>query len=593
VNSPALQDTAGLEPLAEGLAGLLARLVSSRDARDRSQPALLQAARAVLLALQDGHTCARLADAAALAADDSPLADPDRLREVLLASGAVAVADRDEPALPLVLAADRLYLLRHYRAERRLAEALRARMAQRPEPAAGAIEALRNLELEGAPDWQAVAVAAALRSRLCVITGGPGTGKTTTIRKVVQVLLAGEPELQIALAAPTGKAAARMGEALQDVLHDARTERATTLHRLLGYLPLEDTFRRSAHSPLPHDVVVVDEASMVDLELMDALLAALKPDARLLLLGDRDQLTSVAAGQVLSDLCATAAPERGVGPELAAFCTQHLDVEVPVAADAGPFADVVVALRQNWRFSADSGIGAFAAEVALRRPDAAFEVLAEGRADLALRPGTDLDALLEGLLPALRAQLDAGSPAAALQALGRLRVLCAVRHGPFGVDALNARIEALLRPHGLLDATHRGRPLLITQNDHQSGLWNGDLGVLWPDDDGRAMAWFQGRDSAPRRFLPLRLPPHETAWAMTVHKSQGSEFDEVLLLLPDRPGPLLHAQLVYTAITRARQKATVAADPELLQQALRTQTARTSGLRKRLLATDRDRRGSP
>jgi len=580
-----------MTPPLDAMAVLTARLAAVLRARAPGAGAELDAVLGALFAaLQDGHTCALLADVAAQTPDGSPLRDVATLRRALLASEAVAGPDSlADAALPLSLdAKDRIYLRRHRAAERRLAVALRT-LARTPPtvPSGPALAALRALRPhDGAIDWQLVAVAAAVRSRLCVVTGGPGTGKTTAIQKLLQVLLAGEPSLQVALAAPTGKAAARMYEALQSALPVAR---ATTLHSLLGYLPAEDAFRRTARSPLPHDVVVVDEASMVDLELMDALLAALKPTARLVLLGDRDQLSSVAAGQVLGDLCRTVPAAAAVGPGLAEFVREHLGLLLPVAA-ATPFADHVVALRRNWRFAEASGIGAFATAIAARDPAAAMAALQRGSDDLCLLSPRDAMTMLQPFGDQLQAQVAADSPAAALRAQAALRILCAVRHGPFGVDACNTAVETLLRARAAFGASaqYRGRPILITSNDHQTGLFNGDLGVLWPDAEERLLAWFPGRGGEPRAFLPLRLPPHETAWAMTVHKSQGSEFDEVLAVLPDRDSALLHAPLVYTAVTRARIRATVAADAALLQKALATQPERASGLFDLLAATTGD-----
>ncbi len=570
-----------IDPLAV-LTERLAAVIRARAGAAGDEVAL--ALRSLFAALQEGHTCVPLAEVAAAAPVDSPLATPATLRAALLRGGATSAPDSD-PAMALPLALDhrdRLYLHRHRAAERRLAAALRARLLEPPTVPAATLAALQvGRSQTGAIDWQDVAIAAAVRSRLAVITGGPGTGKTTTVRRLVRVLLAGEPDLQIALVAPTGKAAARLGDALHGEFGADRVPRATTLHRLLGYLALEDLFRRTAESPLPHDLVVVDEASMVDLELMDALLQALKPTARLLLLGDRDQLSSVAAGQVLGDLCRGNPPDAPVGAALAATCREHLGVALPTDAAAAPFADCIVALRENHRFAEHSGIGAFATALAARRADVAMAALQAGHDDLVLLPPRDHAALLTPFLPALLAQLQADSPAAALRAQGELRLLCAVRHGPFGKEALDAAVEVLLREHGHpTDALfYRGRPLLITANDHQSGLHNGDLGVIWPDADGRLQAWFpRPGDAEPRAFLPLRLPPHETAWAMTVHKSQGSEFQDVVVVLPDRPGPLLHAPLIYTAVTRARRRATVVADAELLRTALQSQPDRSSGL---------------
>jgi len=542
----------------------------------------------LLLSIDDGHTCIDLR-----AADSDPRAQllgsglaTEVEATATAAAGSSADPHDDLPSSPLVLAGDRLYLRRHYAAERRVAARLRAQvLAEPPAVADSSLARLRELAPNGKPDYQIAACAAALRSRLCVITGGPGTGKTTTVRTLLEVLRAGEPDLQQALVAPTGKAAARMAEATDPDADAAQHRPATTLHRLLGYLPREDMFRRSPSSPLPHDLVVMDEASMVDLELMDALLAALKPGARLLLLGDRDQLPSVGAGQVFADLCSTVPAGHGIGPGLGAFCRQQLGMDLPTVDVAGPFADAVVELQQNYRFGDQPGIGAFAAAISQRQPAAALAALQAGHDDLELFAPGDLDSVLAAWWPRIEQQLAASTPEQALAQLSTARVVCALRHGPFGVEAISSRVESLLLAHGHRRSGpfYRGQPLLITANDHQHNLFNGDLGVVWPDDEGRLVVWFDGRGSTPRAVLPLQLPPHETAWAITVHKSQGSEFDEVLVLLPDRDSPLLHRQLIYTAATRARLGAAIVAEPKLLARALSTEPQRTSGLLEALL----------
>lgn len=581
-------------------------------------PLLLAATAALDAALQQGHVCCPLAaigpdaeaeagtsgarpaaaagapgraDAAVPAALTHTAADAlarsERLRQRLLATGVVA-AGLEPPAALVVDEQHRLYLRRHFAAEQRLAAALRARLGLPPLPlaeaAAAALRAAAPALAAGETDWQGIAALAALRSRFAVITGGPGTGKTTTVARLLQAVLAASPTSRVALCAPTGKAAARLGEAVRQRLPQAALT-ASTLHRLLGYLPLPDAFRHGPDRLLPYDLVVVDEASMVDLELMAALLAALPADARLLLLGDQDQLASVAAGQVLGDLCRAAGTAGGVGKGLAAAAAAVFGTAPPVAGD-GPLADVVVALQRNYRFAAQPGLSAFAA--AARRGDAAaaLAALQHGHQDLdfAALPAAAA-ALLPPFADAILGLLRADSPAAALQKQQRLRILCATRHGPFGVEALNEAVEQLLQQHGHRTTApfYRGRPLLVTANDHKNGLYNGDLGVAWPDADGRPMAFF-GRGDGVRAVLPLRLPPHETAWAMTVHKSQGSEFDEVLLVLPETDGPLLHAPLLYTAVTRARARAVVRGDRALVEAALQRQPWRRTGLVDALLA---------
>lgn len=559
-------------PLRHSLGHRLGDLLAQRCG-DEHAALLRTACLAIDAALEQGSTCALLSDLGA---------DLDQLAADLRGSG--AVGEGDAPAvLPLRLDGQRLYLHRHFAAERDLAAALRWRALQEPLPIAAAalasVVAGRDPLPSGEVDWQAVAALAALRSRFTVITGGPGTGKTTTVARILRALWAATPQASVALSAPTGKAAARLLETVQEKLPTAPATQlhASTLHRLLGYQPVADRFERSPERPLPYDLVIVDEASMVDLELMRVLVRAVPPAARLLLLGDQDQLTSVAAGQVLADLCAAAGPRHGAGPQLAALAAQALDLQVPARDPAMPLSEAVVTLQRNYRFANQPGIGAFAVASSARDVDAAMAALRHGYDDLVHGPLTpDLDALLQPLLPALQSQLQASSPAEAILRLRACRILCTTRLGPYGVEAHNRAVEQLLLRSG--HARHYpGKPILVTANDHHNRLYNGDLGVVWPDADGTLQVWF-ATEQGQRAVSPLRLPSHETAWAMTVHKSQGSEFDEVLVVLPDRDGPLLQASLLYTAVTRARKRAHVRGDLELIRTMVQRQPQRRSGL---------------
>lgn len=568
----------------------LAKLCA-KCARPETVKAVHAAAHAAVHALADGHACALLDQ---LCAENPELGTPKVVRAQLHQSGVVGTGASGEALLPLVLdTEDRLYLARFHRAEQHLGRALRTRLAAPPLPvseaAITALQALPRHPGRDGIDWQLVAIAAALRAPFTVITGGPGTGKTTTTANLLAVLRHSAPSLRVALAAPTGKASSRLSASIaQNPLFAALGDQvptATTLHRLLDYQPITDRFRHGPDRPLPYDLVVVDEASMIDLELMTALLQALRPDARLILLGDRDQLASVGSGQVLADLCAAAEPRRGVGTALASFCLAHLGMELPVQQPDRPLANGVIALRESHRFRQDSDIGAFAGAVAARDLDLARTVLERGGGNLHRIESDQFDAAVETLWKGLTASMKASSAEAALAALEQARILCATRQGPHSVAAANAAVEARLRRqgHDLRSPYYCGRPVLVTQNDHAQGLYNGDLGVLWSLPGQPMQAWFREGSQGVRSVLPQRLPMHETAWAMTVHKCQGSEFDRILLWLPDRDSPLTNAPLVYTAVTRARTEATIAASPEILLRALRTEPDRATGLVSLLL----------
>lgn len=503
----------------------------------------------------DGHICVTVAEIAAR--EDAPT--EATLRKKLRASKVVGAPG---DFTPLVLDAhDRLYLRRYWEYEQQLAQAILSRAAA-SSPAAR----------EDETDLQKVAAARAVAQKFTVITGGPGTGKTQTVTTILRLLLA-QPDgekLRIALAAPTGKAAARLTESVRAV---QQTFEATTIHRLLGYLPGSASFRHDADHPLNADVVIVDEASMVDLALMAKLVAAVPPAARLILLGDRDQLASVEAGSVLADICAAAAE----------------------ASPNEPLGRAVVALQHSFRFAKSGGIYRVSSAVNAGDAEAAIGALQQTVDEEArwepLPSSARLPAALrERVLGAFRPCLEANDPLQALARLKEFRILCAVRHGPFGVEHLNAIAEELLAQAGLIAPKrgwYGGQPLTITANDYNLGLFNGDSGIILPDpeSDEELRAFFLSAEGKLRRYLPSRLPQHETAFAMTVHKSQGSELDRLLLILPEKESPLLTRELLYTAITRARQQVEIWASEEVLRSAIGRQVSRNSGLRDALLTS--------
>lgn len=451
---------------------------------------------------------------------------------------------------------------------------------------------------------QMLAAATAAARHLAVISGGPGTGKTTTVARLLalwtgEAVAAGLSPV-IRLAAPTGKAAARMleslGGALQaldlpEPLHALMPTQSSTLHRLLGMGGNNGIIRHHAGNPLHVDLLVVDEASMIDLPMMAHLLDALPPHARLILLGDRDQLASVEAGAVLGDICSLL--QQGRSPQQAAWLQVQTGARLESREQGAALRDSLCLLQKSWRFDARSGIGQLAA--ACNRGDAArlAAIWQQGFSDIQRVEWEEeayralLAQAVAGYRPYLQAIRQGESPKAVFRAFHGFQVLCALREGPFGIEGLNARILQQLEQAGLLHAGHdwyAGRPVMITQNDHAIGLYNGDIGLCLPtpEEGGRLRVWFEQSGGELRSWLPSRLPPHETVLAMTVHKSQGSEFDEVALVLPDAPSPLLTRELVYTGITRAKRLLTLYATPSLLAQAIRTRTERHSGLAARL-----------
>ncbi|WP_175807097.1 AAA family ATPase [Burkholderia metallica] len=730
--------------LAEGFARRIGDLSRRAGAPAAAARWAARAAFATSRATAGGHVCVALG---ALAQRYE--APPDEVRAALAASGVVAfgtLARGDERPL-IVDRHDHLYLSRYFDYERRLADALVAQAGTAVPDEALAPDRLRDSLARyfgpptGEVDWQRVAAIVALTGRVTIVSGGPGTGKTTTVVGVLACLLDAHPALRVALAAPTGKAAQRMQEALHARAGDLPPELAArlpdtsyTLHRLLGGGGAAG-FRHHRDNPLPYDLIVVDEASMIDVALAAHLLDALAPGARLVLLGDKDQLAAVEAGAVFAELSArpafTAAARtriaQALGIDEAAFVAalpvrddaataavpaahpvsaavpapapssarataarkpasrrktdtrqaslfddepqddedSSTDVAPPPAAgpvpaetgDSGeavkaaeaaawievgelawldaielppfdtgdaalasvtsmapdataaasapaaapaPLADCVVWLERNYRFGLDSPIGRLSLAIrsgdvqaaldalpadesaAASFHDDAGESLASSTVErLARRFGAYLDALRDALAAPVP------DPLPLFDALNRFRILCATRSGLRGAEHVNALVAAHVRhaarvPLAVGAHWFTGRPIMVTRNDYALGLFNGDIGVALPDAHGVLRVWFRRADGTARAVSPAALPPHETAFALTVHKSQGSEFDEAALVLPASFGRVLTRELVYTAVTRARTRVQVIGPRRVLAQAVATRTQRDSGLAARV-----------
>jgi exodeoxyribonuclease V alpha subunit len=472
---------------------------------------------------------------------------------------------------PIVIAPNRLYLRRYWDYEQSLARAILKR-------------ARRNKAAHNAAHTQEAAVEAALRNDFTIISGGPGTGKTTTVLRILQHLGQEEKDeqLRIALAAPTGKAAARLQELLRKMQEDPKLDQetkerlprqASTIHRLLVPKPDSVFFRHDARNPLPLDLLVVDEASMVALPLMAKLFDALTDKARVILLGDRDQLASVEPGAVLADM-AEAALTAG-----------------------SPLHNSLIVLSHNYRFGNENAIHRLASAVRVGDAGEAVRILHEtDLPELGSRnvpPAAQLPESLEKIaIENYKPCLAEKDPAKALAAFQRFRVLCALREGPFGVNYVNKAIEGILHQNGLItDPTriYAGQPILVTRNDYQARLYNGDIGIVLPDpnegagaDGGQLWAWFIGQENELRRMSPARLPDSERAFAMTVHKSQGSEFESVLFILPDRDSAVVTRELIYTGLTRASNRVEVWFKEDVFRASVERKAMRRSGLREAL-----------
>ncbi|MDD0814537.1 exodeoxyribonuclease V subunit alpha [Curvibacter sp. HBC28] len=515
---------------------------------------------------------------------------------------------------PLVREGQRLYLRRNWQAEQQIRDSIAARLALPPLAPAGLASALNQLfapdPLVPGPDWQKVACALAARQRFTLITGGPGTGKTTTVVRLLALLQdnarhspqrRGQP-LRIALAAPTGKAAARLAESIASAVQRLPAplqadipEQAQTLHKLLQVRP------GAGHQPPPElalDLIVVDEASMIDLDMMARLLAAVPPNASVILLGDKDQLASVEAGAVMGQLC-EGADAGGYSADTVAWLQSVAAVDVsPYQGAGGALAQQTVMLRFSRRFAGDSEIGQWASAVnqgqmaqvqALWRRSPRATAAASASVDR-LEPTQAHDPALASIwqrgwstwrawLSAVTASTAAVDDAQALQALvafNRFQVLCAVREGAWGVDGLNRRIaQALGLP---TEGWYAGRPVMVTRNDYSLQLMNGDVGLCLRHAKGLRVAFADGHGGV-RWVQPSRLDAVESVFAMTVHKSQGSEFEHVALVLPELPVAVLTRELLYTGITRAKSRLTlvVPATPALWR-AVEKKVVRSGGL---------------
>lgn len=533
----------------------------------RTQPQFKALIRNLSASLSKGHSCIPVS----------------KEQQHLLKKSGLVTRDGNSP---LILENSRLYLHRYWHYETRLAEQLKFKVKNNPLKAIN-IEALLDhyfsIENKNSSDqeslentetdWQRLAAKNVTEQLFSIIVGGPGTGKTTTVLKILALLQELEfaiPQkpLTVALAAPTGKAAMRLQESIGGGLEKKEfstfstatkqtiPKDVSTIHRLLGAKPASPYFKHHAENPLIYDLVIIDEASMVDLALMSKLVDALKPDARLILLGDKDQLASVESGAVLNDL----------------------SLGLPNHTSE---------LKKSYRF--DHQIKDFAAAINQQNNQQAWEMLnSEDYPEITLVTNP----LLSHIMSASKGYFDAvktnNTPDAIFQAFKQFQVLCSNRRGKLGVEGINHAIERSLHQQNVnlqpWKPWYSGKPVIITRNDPGTQLFNGDIGICL-EEESNLYVFFQLANGDIKKLLPSRLPQHETAYALTIHKSQGSEFEHVLIVLPDKPNPVLGKELIYTAVTRAKKKIEVASYQQVFNYTLNQQVERHSGLREKVAST--------
>lgn len=565
--------------------------------------------------LAEGNICVHL-DELNLSPDELIYLEKYRLitaKNQLLTEPLVTTAAGEKQ--PFVLHNNRLYLQRYFSYESSILASIQSCIAsekklrqQRLQQLITHKDFIRSLSSpdsdirlteEEKIDWQQTAAIVGVLNNFTIITGGPGTGKTTTVAKMLAILFTIDPAFKVALAAPTGKAAVRMAESLKGSKIDVdiaikekfKTLVPTTIHRLLKYVPDSPYFKHDQTNPLVYDLVIVDEASMIDVALFSKLLAAIGPATRIILLGDKDQLASVEAGSLLGDLCQTQRRMNLMSAENVELINsfipvmeQQITIGYIEAAD-NVLSEHIIELKRSRRFTGDGGIGTFSKAVIHGRMDE-IEAFVDEKRDKAVTIDTRYaDDLFNDFIAGYEEYIGEKDISKALEKLNQLRVLCAIREGPQGLKAMNKKIESMLIKKGLVDNKiefYNNRPIIVTRNYPELKLFNGDVGIIRPDSNGSLKAWFEDSDKNLRAVLPGYITSAETVFAMTIHKSQGSEYDKVLVMLPSSAGqPLLTRELLYTAITRAKKIVLLQASKETIMYTANKSVQRVSGIMER------------
>lgn len=505
---------------------------------------------------------------------------------------------------PFVLHNNNLYIQRYFKYETTVLEKIKSLLHAGDALTEERIDFLKqhpglvkNLFTElntGEADYQLYAALNAFLHHFSIITGGPGTGKTTTVAKIIALIFEENPASKIVLAAPTGKAAARMGESLRNssaILPEKykpilQSIVPSTIHRLLGYKHKSIYFKYNAHNPLPVDVVVIDESSMIDVALFSKLIEAVPDSARIILLGDKSQLSSVEAGSIFGDMCNSLHASNNFTPASKAII-EHTTGNTPeVCHSNNILCGHITELRKSHRFSDDRGIGKLSKAV-LNNDTSSLESFIHNHEteDIVFDKHFSRE-LFDKFINGYESYIDEPDLKTAFQKINNLRVLCAVRKGETGLYQTNHYIETYLHRKGKIkpgEIFYHNKPVMLTKNYPDLGVFNGEVGIIRKDDEGTMYTWFLTAEGELKKFLPAYFTDAETAFAMTIHKSQGSEFDEVLLRLPSQTeSNLLSRELIYTGITRAKKRVIIQSTPEIFLTAAANQAQRASGIAERL-----------
>jgi exodeoxyribonuclease V alpha subunit len=556
--------------------------------------------------MEEGHICIHRADALTAVWEADPTADEQVWSHFI---DHPWVGDPQHQEKPFIVDENRIYTQRYFQYETRILERLQqffgssqARAPQQWDRLLAhreLIQALFPTEESQEPNWQQIAVIMAYVQEFFVLTGGPGTGKTTTVAKLLALLWSIQPDMQIALAAPTGKAAARMAESLRQTKLDLSATvqenmnrlEPSTIHRLLGYIPNSIHFKHHREHPLPYQCVIIDESSMMDVALMSKLLDAIDTHTKLILLGDKNQLASVEAGSVFSDLC-NAQLRLNVVPKIwlphwKKLGIYNLDFSNPSTnSSSHPLDGHMIELQKSHRFKRDAGIGKLANIVIQGEVDACQNFMQQTHADMQFSDNNHYLSAIKQVIDAYSQYINEPDTQKAIQLFQRQRVLCAVREGPYGVDAINMHIENQLQLKKQLqkkEVFYENRPVMVTGNCYDLELFNGDIGLVRKDAHGQLRVWFETKSGELKHVSPAYLDGVDTAFAMTVHKSQGSEFDEVTVVLPPQEDlPILTRELLYTAITRAKKSVHLIGNQASILAGVERKVERGSGIQERL-----------